>query len=179
MNKEELKEFESFLRSDTAPPSEMDRRVLTEIRSKLNPSLAKAVSKLFLFNTVGSVAALALCPQYGLSLTGGMGLMPFFMQIHPVFCFFVCGFLWMVGGQVLANLFITWDERRVLSHYYWGAGFSFILFSILAFACFGSLTLDLWLLTWVLGALAVVTAFDFRSRSRMHRIGMAITGHPR
>ncbi len=176
MNNQDLKEFESFLVGNIAPPPEIERQLITRIRKELNPSIPKAIAKLFALNAVGSVATLALCPQYGLSLTGTMGLMPFFMQISPALCFLVCGLLWMGGGQVLANFFITWDERRALSRYYWGAGFSFILFSILAFACFGSLTFDLWLLLWVAGALVVVTAFDFKSRSRMNRIGIAGIG---
>ena len=173
MNKEDLKEFESFLKGELAPPPAIERQLLTHIRKELNPSMPKAIAKLFALNAVGSVATLALCPQYGLSLTGTMGLMPFFMNIHPALCFFICGLLWMTGGQILANFFVTWDERRVLSHYYWGAGFSFVLFSILVFACFGSLTLDIWLLFWVLGGLAVITAFDFRSRSQTNRFGIS------
>lgn len=169
MNKEDLKEFESFLKADIAPSPGIEHQLLTHIHKELKPSLKKAIAKLFILNAAGSVATLVLCPQYGLSLTGTMGLMPFLMERSPALCFFVCGLLWMMGGQILANWFVTWDERRVLSHYYWGAGFSFILFSILAFACFGSLTMNLWLLLWILGGLAVITAFDFRSRLQMNR----------
>jgi len=169
MSREDLKEFASFLESNLSPPPDVERRVCATIQEYLSPSIPKAVSKLFALNAVGSIATLALCPQYGLTFTGSHGLMHYMMQVHPAFCFFVCGILWMIGGQALSNMLLTWDERRVLSHYYWGAGFGFVLFSVLSFACFGSLTLDLWLLFWAVGALVVVGAFDLRIRHRLHR----------
>lgn len=170
MKKEDLKDFELFLNARQEPPPALDQAIVSRIRMALHPSLSKAVSKLFAFYAVGSVATLLLCPQYGLSLTGAAGIMPFLMHVHPALCFFVCGLLWMLGGQALASLFLTWDEQRVLSRHLWGTGFSFILFSVLAFACVGSLTFDLWLLYWALGAGAVLAAFDIRVRFKVRRI---------
>ena len=176
MNKNVQKEFDIFLRANAEPPALLDCCVLSEIQKRLNPPISKAVSKLFVFNAAGSLTTLALCPQYGLSLTNSHGLMPYLMQIHPAFCFFVCGGLWMIVGQMLANLFLAWDERRVLSHYYWGAGFAFIIFSVLLFACIGTLTLDLWLLAWGFGAATVVGAFNFRLRGKVARAQVVALG---
>lgn len=169
MDPSEIKEFESFLSEAKEPPRELEVSLAAEIRKQLNPSIPLTVSKLFLLNLVGSVATLSLCPQYGLSLTGSMGIMHYLMGIHPALCFFVCGLLWMLGGQVLASFLLNWDEQRVLSQYYWGAGFSFILFSVLGFACLGSLTLDLWLLFWAVGAMAVIFTFGSRIKIKLRR----------
>lgn len=171
-----LEEFQVFLKSEAPPPSELERQLLSNIHQRLNPSLKLAVTKLFGLNAVGSIATLSLCPQYGLSITGGHGLMPYFMNISPAFCFFMCGLLWMVGGQILANFVLSWDERRILSRYYWGTMFSFILFSVLAFACVGTLTLDTWLLYWVGGALAVMGYFGLRSRAKFRMTTLSNVG---
>ncbi len=173
MNKENLKEFQSFLANGLEPAREVDNRLLERMKQELNPSLPKSVGKLFICNALGSSLTLFLCPQYGLSLTNMQGVMPWLMNVHPALCFFVCGLPWMMGGQILANLFLSWDERRVLSRYYWGTGFSFILFSVLAFACLGSLTFDGWLVAWGLGALAVSSAFAIRIRLRVNRALLA------
>lgn len=171
MNEKEL--FQSFLTDGTEPPMELQSRVLSRIAKELCPSIPRSVAKLLACNATGSVLTLLLCPQYGLSLTGAQGVMPWLMGLHPALCFFVCGLLWMLGGQFLAKVFLSWDEQRVLSGYYWGAGFSFILVSVLAFACIGSLTLDGWLIAWGLGAVVVTSAFTFRLRARVRRIEIA------
>lgn len=174
MNQDAIKEFESFLREGKEPPRELDASLFSEIRRRLNPSVPLSVSKLLALNLVGSVATLFLCPQYGLALTGSMGVMHYLMSIHPALCFSVCGLLWMLGGQLLAHFILSWDEQRVLSRHYWGVGFSFILFSVLGFACLGSLTLDLWLGFWALGAFAVISAFGLRIRVRVRRFESAV-----
>lgn len=168
-----MKEFESFLGSSHEPPHELRDNILSQIQKRLNPSVPITVLKLFAFNLVGSVSTLALCPQYGLSLAGATGFMRYLMDVHPALCFFVCGLMWMLGGQLLVNLFLSWDEQRVLSRYHWGTGFAFILFSVLGFACLGSLTLDGWLLAWGLGAIVVSSAFSFRIRAKMKRVEWA------
>jgi hypothetical protein len=95
--------------------------------------------------------------------------MSLIMGISPALCFAVCGAIWMVGGQFLAPWVLTFDERRVISKNLWSTGFGFILLSILAFACLGTLTFDIWLMFWFMGAAVVLLAFGLHSKRKFAR----------
>ncbi len=158
MDEEELKEFSLFLKGNVEPSAAISNTVLTYVNKRLNPSILWTLIKVFLFHVFGSASTLLFCPQYGLSLIGSsQGVMPYLMKIHPAFCFVVCGIIWMVGGQVLSYFFLTLDEKRVLGNYRWGFAFGAIALSLLGFACLGSLTFDLWLGLWLVGALTIIT----------------------
>jgi hypothetical protein len=168
---DEIDEFTLFMESNEPPPLHVETAILSKIRKELNPPLPLVVSKLFAFHVVGSLFTLILCPQYGLSLFGSLGVLPsFIMQIHPALCFFVCGVMWMIGGQSMTFAFLTIDEQRVLGHGRWATAFSITVLSVLLFACVGSLTLDLWFALWVFGAGSVILFFNWRATKRLSRL---------
>lgn len=169
-----LKEFLAFLKSHAEPGPALDRAILTRIQRALHPSRSWTMAKVLLFHVVGSLATLALCPQYGLSLVESWGVLPdLMMEVHPALCFFGCGLMWMVGGQALSYRFLTIDEKRVLGNSRWGMALTITLLSILFFACVGSLDFDLWLGLWILGALSVSGLFNWRITAEQRRFRVA------
>ena len=165
----EIREFAAFMQGHAEPPRQIEEALFEKIRTLLNPSLPFTFGKLFLFHVIGSFIALLFCPQFGISLTGSMGLMGYFMRVSPGLCFFGCGLLWMVGGQALTYVFLTFDEQRVLGGYRWGALFTILSLSILLFGCIGALRIDEWLLFWVLGAATITASFNWPILSTLHR----------
>lgn len=157
---DELNEFSEFLRADVAPPPSVERELFAKVRKALNPSYPWTVLKLFAFHAAGSFITLLFCPQFGISLTGSDGLMPYLMRIHPALCFFFCGISWMLVGQTLTYALLTFDEQRILGRSRWGLAFSIIVLSVLVFGCLGEVQLDRWLVLWGTGGVAVVGLFN-------------------
>lgn len=163
MNEEELKEFSLFLKGNLEPPPAISQRIFSYVHAALNPSIPWTVFKVFLFHVLGSAVTLFFCPQYGISFIGSsQGIMPYIIKIHPAFCFVACGFIWMIGGQLLSYFLLTIDEKRVMGGYRWGFGFAAIGMSLLMFGCLGQLNFDLWLGLWILGAVSIVIFWNWR-----------------
>lgn len=160
-NPNEIREFAAFMEGYAEPPKRVEEVLFQKIRAALNPSLPFTIGKIFLFHVVGSFITLLFCPQFGISLTGSLGVMGYLMGVSPGLCFFGCGLIWMVIGQALTYAVFTIDEQRILGQYRWGAIFTILLLSILLFACVGALRLDEWLLLWVLGAATVTATFNW------------------
>jgi hypothetical protein len=162
----DYKEFQNFLRSDAPPPANLDRAVRDSILDSLNPPLPRSLAKQFAIQAIGSVATLTLCPQFGVSIFGSHGLMALFMKLGPEICFAICGATWIVGGHLLARYLLNFDERRVVAKSSWSVGVVLIVLSVIGFASFGELTLDIWFGSWVVGALlAVLTSWAVSLRS--------------
>ena len=169
-NKQDLREFVSFLKSSVEAPAACAQPLRSQLKKELNPSLSRTLGKSFVLHAAGSLVTLALCPQFGVSVTGSHGLMPYLMAIHPALCFFACGVLWMVIGEILSLVFLSFDEQRVLGSTRWGLSFSLILLSLLGFACFGHVQIDTWLVVWLLGALSVAFGLNLRLLFQFRRI---------
>lgn len=114
MRPEDFDEFKEFLASHAEPSPSIGVTLFSKIHRDLNPPYPMIVLKLFSYHVVGSFVTLLFCPQFGISLTGSEGLMPYLMGVHPALCFFVCGVTWMVVGQALTYRLLTLDEQRVL-----------------------------------------------------------------
>ncbi|MBI3295548.1 MAG: hypothetical protein HYZ71_12555 [Deltaproteobacteria bacterium] len=171
------RDFAKFKSLNTLPSRELQERTKLRVKSLLNPSLSVTVTKFFLFQAVGSLVTLTFCPQFGLSLTGSLGFMPYLMQIHPAVCFFFCGLSWMAIGQGLNYFFLTIDEQRVVGNSRWGIAFASIALSLLFFGCLGRIQIDGWLAIWALGALLVTLVFNAIAMRRLRRLG--ILGKPK
>jgi hypothetical protein len=92
--------------------------------------------------------------------------MALFMKLGPEICFAICGATWIVGGHLLARYLLNFDERRVVAKSSWSVGVVLIVLSVIGFASFGELTLDIWFGSWVVGALlAVLTSWAVSLRS--------------
>lgn len=171
----EIREFVAFMEGYEEPPKDIEQGLSVRIHSAINPSLRFTIGKLFLFHVAGSFITLLFCPQFGISLTGSLGLMGYLMSVSPGLCFFGCGLLWMVVGQALTYLFFTIDEQRILGRYRWGTVFTILLLSVLLFTCIGGLRIDEWLLLWVLGAITISATFNWPVVYTLRRI--QIRGH--
>jgi hypothetical protein len=128
----------------------------------MNPARGLVILKVYLFHALGSLVTLLFCPQFGISLTGKSLLMPLLMDIHPALCFFGCGLLWMIVGQLLTFAFLSLDEHRVLGNTEWGLGLSVIAISLLFFGCLGQVQFDEWLISWLAGGGITLGLFNIK-----------------
>jgi hypothetical protein len=101
--------------------------------------------------------------------------MEFMMRIHPALCFVVCGGIWALGAQIVARLFLDWDERRVLHRYGIGSGLIFVGGSLLLVACVGGLSIDAWLAVWLASVTAVLAAFHVAMSMKLRRFKVPST----
>ncbi len=117
------KDFESFANDavDTAGSSFVLSKIHTQIRDE-SPSRWKVVSKLAVAHILGSVVTLMSCSQFGVQLFfDGGGLMHYFMQVSPTFCYVCCGALYLGMTFLIARVVLNYDEwlmilrSRVLS----------------------------------------------------------------
>lgn len=132
-------EFQEFmsLQGET-PPAQLSKRVLLEVRSKLNPSLLFVLAKVFgIYATTGAVILL-VCPQFGLTLAAEHGILHFFSLFGPHICMALCGALFLGSGTAMTSFVLLPEELKKLRP-----------LRVLYFAAFGLLALAIF---WLLGA---------------------------
>src|SRR5689334_8218154 len=85
-------EFQNFLSCEGVnPPQIVSSKVLEKVCSDLNPDFLKVFSKLAMIHFVMGAFVLLICPQFGIALFDGMGLMTLFMRYGEVACSLACG----------------------------------------------------------------------------------------
>ncbi len=90
-------------------------KILSDIKSRLNPDLKTLLLKLFAIHLGTAVVTLSICPQFGFSIfKSGFNLMDLFMKIGPHFCDFACGIFFTSTSIFSALLILSRDEVRVL-----------------------------------------------------------------
>lgn len=117
------KDFESF--TNDSPTEAGSSFVLSKIHAQIEkeaPSVWQVVTKLGLAHLLGTVVTLMSCSQFGVQLFfDGGGLMHYFMQISPTFCYVGCGALYLGTSFLIARVVLRYDEwlmilrSRVLS----------------------------------------------------------------
>ena len=110
-----IKEFEEFLGvQPQLPPEHLSQSILSYVHSDLNPSPWKVFSKLSLIHALVGGITLLFCPQFGLSLWDGMGMMHIFMKWGEQVCMLACGAVFMAGSLLVASLGLRVEEIRVI-----------------------------------------------------------------
>ena len=151
-----VEDFQEFINSDSNSahvPENLSHKVLDTISAKLNPSALDVFIKVALLHAIASTLTLLFCPQFGLSLTSGMGLMQIFMRYGHSACMLACGVLFMSFGLLLASLILRPEEVRVLraNNLYFLLSLSGL--SLGMFLCLGGQIFQTMTLVWLLGTL--------------------------
>jgi hypothetical protein len=155
---EEFKEFAST--SDKEPPKHLSEQILKRVHVDLNPATWLVAAKLSMIHLVTGTMTLLFCPQFGVNLGGGMGLMGLFMKYGDHACMVGCGAVFMAGSALTASIFLRPEEVRKIRKTELLLFPAMGLFSMGAFLCVGapiafSLAL-FWLIGSVLGGLATL-----------------------
>lgn len=155
------KEFKEFMDADEiTPPKALSKSIQERVHHALNPSNQYVFAKLALIHTVVGSLTLLFCPQFGLSLSSGMGLMHYLMQYGDAFCMFGCGVFFLGTSALVASIVLRLEEIRVVRKT------ELFQFSILAIVSagiflglgphdFGTLAI-LWMAGSIIGALATM-----------------------
>jgi hypothetical protein len=115
IEQEWLREFQSFLTTDHAPPESISRPLVAHIRSRLNPSFWSVLVKLGILQLSLGALTLLVCPQLGVGPAfGEHGLMYLFMHFGPIVCTAACGALFFGLSLFLGLLLIRPEEFRVV-----------------------------------------------------------------
>jgi hypothetical protein len=108
-------EFSEFVSSETMqPPKNLSESVLSKIHADLNPSYWLVFAKLSGIHAVMGFITLLFCPQFGLGITDGMGLMGLFMRFGDQACMLGCGAVFMGGSALTASLLLRAEEVRAI-----------------------------------------------------------------
>ena len=139
--------------SGESPPSEtLDRKVSNRVRSLLHPPIALVLGKMTLIYGAVGTGILLICPQFGLTLASGHGLLHWFSLMGPYPCMAACGALFLGSGAVVAGIVLRPEELRML----WPLRlFYFVSFGLLALALFWALGAEIALglgLAWLVGS---------------------------
>lgn len=147
----EFREFESY--EATPVPRSLTDSLLAQIRADLNPPATAVFVKVALIHFVVGLVTLAICPQFGLSLTSSHGLMPYLMRFGESVCMLGCGAFYMGSGLLIAALALKPEEVRVLRKNRVLQIATLTILSLGAFICFGGEVVASLGFAWALGAL--------------------------
>lgn len=147
-------EFEVFKSSEeVTPPQNLSDKILAQIHSDLYPSRLAVFKKMALIQLITGVITLLFCPQFGIGLTGHMGLMGILMKFGDHICMAGCGAVFLGLTAFTAVIFLRPEELRVLKQN------QMVQFPILAlaalgvFICLGAPILTTIGLSWLTGSL--------------------------
>lgn len=109
-------DLDGFLKEEgSQPPASISEGIMSRVRQDLNPSPWTTFAKLAAIHFFVGLFTLSLCPQFGVRTFGtGMGLMHYFMALGDVGCGIACGFLFIGASVLLASLFLSPDQVRVI-----------------------------------------------------------------
>jgi hypothetical protein len=166
-------EFQSFLSApEEIPPKSLSSQLLEKVRRDLNPDAWLVFSKMTLVHLLVGTTTLLFCPQFGINLLPGMGLMALFMRFGETVCMVGCGAVFMGASALIASFLLRPEEVKVIrKNEILQIGILATL-SIGAFICLGAtiiFSLGLaWLFGSVIGGLATLE-LGWLIRSRFRR----------
>ena len=111
-------EFADFLLVEPVEvPHKVTETVFSEIHHELNPSSLQVFGKISYTHFIIGFFTLLFCPQFDISITSQLGLVPYFMQFGHEVCTFACGAIF-VGISLLASSFhLKPEDIKVLKKY--------------------------------------------------------------
>lgn len=109
------KEFSEFATSEPVQVSEaVTSSIGDQVRSDLHPSALRVFAKTALIHAFVGGATLLACPQFGVSFTGGHGLMHYLMQYGDSVCMLGCGAFFTAFSLLVASLVLRPEEVRAI-----------------------------------------------------------------
>lgn len=151
--KEWMEEFKQFVSIEPVqPPKFASDRILARVHSDLNPAAWKIFGKVSIIHAVVGGVTLLFCPQFGVSVFGGMGLMALFMRFGEFACMMGCGAVFLGASTLVAATVLRPEEIRVFrrSELIQVSGLAAI--SMAALICFGADVVFPLGLAWILGS---------------------------
>lgn len=110
-----MDEFQEFMWAQPLePPDGISHKLLGRVRQSLNPSPIKVFTKLAFVHLVVGGFTLLFCPQFGVGLLNGMGLMAIFMHFGPVVCMISCGAFLLSASMFAAAILLRPEEIKIL-----------------------------------------------------------------
>lgn len=108
-------EFQEFMSVDPARvPVGVTETICARVHRDLKPSFWSVFAKVSAIHAVVGFVTLLFCPQFGLSLSDGMGLMALFMKFGDQGCMVGCGAVFMSGSALTASLLLKREELSVI-----------------------------------------------------------------
>lgn len=113
--KEWANEFKDFMEtSEISVPRQVQDKIISRVHSDLNPSSLKVFRKIALIHVVVGVVSLLMCPQFGVSPLGNMGLMALLMRFSDTVCMIGCGAIFVGGTALVSSFALRPEEIRIL-----------------------------------------------------------------
>ena len=168
------RDFEKFAHApEQTPPAAVSAKILGAVRADLNPAVSRVFAKLGLIQLAVGAFVLAMCPQFGLSLVPGMGLMNLFMNFGETTCMVGCGAVFLGASGLLGSLVLRPEEIQVIRRS------KFLQLAVMAtlssgvFICLGGEMVVTLGVAWVLGSLvgglgSLELGWLIRTRLRSH-----------
>ena len=146
-------EFAEFLIAEPVEvPTYLSNKVLNQIHEELNPSSLAVFIKLSFIHFIVGFVTLLFCPQFGVSVTSQLGLMPYLMRFGHEVCTFACGSIFVGTSILISTFYLNPEEIKVLRHYGFLQFLALATLSIGFFVAFGAeIVLSLGLI-WLAGA---------------------------
>ncbi|MBY0316279.1 MAG: hypothetical protein K2Q26_12205 [Bdellovibrionales bacterium] len=148
------KDFSEFLLTEPVEvPERLTNSILEKIHRELNPSAWKVFSKVSLIHFAVGFVTLLFCPQFGISITSQLGVMPYLMQFGHEVCMLGCGAIFVGFSLFTASFSLKAEEIRVLKN---NAFLQMLLLTTLSIGFFiaigGEIVITLGLI-WMAGAI--------------------------
>ena len=148
-----ITEFQDFMSGvEVQPPQKLGSEILSTVHESLNPRAWIVFSKVALIHLIVGTTTLLFCPQFGVNLLGGMGLMAVFMRFGEFACMLGCGAVFL-GASALTSSFILRPEEVRTIRKTELLQFSILgLLSISVFICTGTAAIGGLAIAWFLGS---------------------------
>ncbi len=101
-------EFLEFITHNEVPSQELTQAVHKDITLSFNGSAI--IAKFLLFQLLGAIFSMSVCPQFGLGLVEGHGITHFFRIIGDWACAAFCGSLFLSAGLMVAFIGMKGEE---------------------------------------------------------------------
>lgn len=147
------REFNEFLNAPPlAPSARVNEAILGAVHRDLNPSLLKVFTQATLIQVVVGFSTLLFCPQFGIHIGDGMGLMAIFMRFGETACMAACGAVFLGSSSLVMALTLRAEVLRQIRRHRALQLALMLTLSFGAFICFGEVAVGGLTMAWVMGA---------------------------
>ena len=111
-------EFTDFLSTKPVEiPQKLTETVLTKLYKELNPSFLHVFKKISFIHLIVGFFTLLFCPQFNISVTSQLGLIPYLMKFGHEVCTFGCGAIFVGVSILVSSFYLKPEEVRVVKKY--------------------------------------------------------------
>lgn len=111
-------EFTDFLLTEPVEvPQKLTKTILVKMHGELNPSFLQVFKKISFIHLVVGFLTLLFCPQFNISITSQLGLVPYLMRFGHEVCTFGCGAIFVGISLLVSSFYLKPEEIKVLKKY--------------------------------------------------------------